>query len=62
VKLGIEEKRKEKGVEEGCMVILAKSEREMKVMVRSLEREEEKAGSECRQDENDSVQQEKEKE
>jgi hypothetical protein len=36
VKLGIEEKRKEKGVEEGCMVILTKSEREMKVMMRSL--------------------------
>jgi hypothetical protein len=35
-KVGIEEKRKEKGVEEGCMVIVAKSEREMKVMMRSL--------------------------
>jgi hypothetical protein len=34
--VGIEEKRKEKGVEEGCMVIVAKSEREMKVMMRSL--------------------------
>jgi ribosomal silencing factor RsfS len=46
------------------MVIVAKSEREMKEMMRNLEKyvRKKKLGSECREDENDGVQQEKEEE
>jgi hypothetical protein len=45
------------------MVIVAKSAREMKEIMRNLGKVcgEEKPGSECREDENDGVQQEKEK-